>query len=250
MLYNVVVPTKYGVMCVNRNDYCERFSGAGRALLETGEYRESEMGIFRNVLGFLPEAAVSYDIGANVGVHTLIMAQHPQVGRVYAFEPQRLVYQQLVANLALNSLVNVYAERMALGNDDGELAVPSLDPYRPAAFGSLELGRDQVEDIGQWPGPGGPSERVRLAKIDTLGLPDPDFLKVDVEGMEPEVVLGAKATILRARPIMFIDYLKNDSAELLAIVKGLKYDVYDYAPACNYLCIPAERMKIQGLPEL
>lgn len=250
MLYNVVVPTKYGVMCVNRNDFCSRFAGVGRILMETGEYYDHEMEVIRSMVKFLPEDGVAYDIGGNVGVHTLVLAKYFKKGRVYVFEPQRLVFQQLVANIALNSLTNVYPQNMALGNEDGSLAVPALDPFKPASYGSLELGRPQVEDIGQWPDAGLPKETVPLKKVDNLGFPDPAFIKIDVEGMELDVLKGAHDVIMRARPIMFIEYLKNDSSALLAGIKALNYDVYDFAPTYNYLCIPSEKMKVQGLPEL
>jgi FkbM family methyltransferase len=250
MLYNVVVPTKYGLMCVNRNDYCSRFPGVGRLLMETGEYYDQEMEVIRNVIKFLPEDSVSYDIGANVGVHTLILAKHFRQGRVFAFEPQRLVFHQLVANVALNSLVNAYPLQLAVGAEDRGLSIPALDPFRAASYGSLELGRNQIEDIGQWPADNGLTETVNLGKLDSLGLPDPAFVKIDVEGMELDVLKGGSRTIMRARPLMFIEYLKNDSAVLLSEIKGMGYDVYDFAPTFNYLCIPSEKMKINGLPEL
>jgi FkbM family methyltransferase len=250
MLYNVIVPTKYGMMCVNRNDYCSRFPGVGRVLMESGEYYDHEMEVIRNVIGFLPKDGIGFDIGGNVGVHTLVLAKYFEQGRVYAFEPQRLVYQQLVANIAINSLVNVYPFNMAVGNEDGHLNVPVLDPYKPASYGSLELGRPQVEDIGQWPDVLSTQETVELHRVDSLGLPDPSFIKIDVEGMELDVLRGAYETIMRARPIMFIEYLKNDSSALYSHIKGVGYDIYDFAPTYNYLCVPSEKMKIQGLPEI
>ena len=72
--------------------------------------------------------SVVFDIGANIGAHTLFLAQAaaPQ-GFVIAFEPQRLVYQTLCANMALNSITNVHCRPEALGNSSGTIIVPPLN---------------------------------------------------------------------------------------------------------------------------
>ena len=89
------VDAKYGRMLYNPND-----KYIGRSLNLYGEFSEGEIALFRQLIkpGF-----VVLDIGANIGCHTVFMAQAMEnSGRVIAIEPQRLTHQLLCANVALN----------------------------------------------------------------------------------------------------------------------------------------------------
>ena len=81
------------------------------------------------------------EIGANIGSHTVPLAQWagPE-GQVFAFEPQRIVFQTLCANVALNNLVNVYCLQQAVGSESGSIIVPNLDYQVENNFGGLTLG--------------------------------------------------------------------------------------------------------------
>jgi hypothetical protein len=90
---------RHGTMMYLRNDVY-----IGRSLNDYGEYSEAEVDLFRQ---FLTPGDVALDVGANIGAHTIPMAQivGPS-GSVYAFEPQRIVFQILCGNVALNELGN------------------------------------------------------------------------------------------------------------------------------------------------
>ena len=79
----------------------------GRSLDLYGEWAESEL----ELLGlFIKPGDLVVDVGANIGTHTVFFAQRAgATGQVYALEPQRIVFQSLCANLALNGLLNVRA---------------------------------------------------------------------------------------------------------------------------------------------
>ena len=104
-------------MVFNRHDQF-----IGKALKVYGEYSEGEYDVFSQVVK--PGDTV-IEAGANLGAHTLGLAQlaGPN-GRVYAFEPQRLMFQTLLGNVALNSLTNIYGFQKALSNAPGKLLVP------------------------------------------------------------------------------------------------------------------------------
>src|SRR3954465_1933985 len=96
--FTVLTQTRHGQMLVNRHDVY-----IGRSLELYGEWSEGEIDLFRQVLR--PGMVVA-DAGANIGTHTVARAQMVAPnGVVYAFEPQRIVFQTLAANVALNSLV-------------------------------------------------------------------------------------------------------------------------------------------------
>jgi FkbM family methyltransferase len=107
-------------------------------------------------------------------------------GFVLAFEPQRISFQTLCANLALNHCRNVRAFNAALGRENGHILVPSRDPTKINNFGGVPL-------AGATEG-----ESVELMKLDRIQFNKCDFIKVDIEGMEAEFLEGAKETIAQA----------------------------------------------------
>ena len=254
--FNDIAMCRAGPMIFNRHD---RFIGA--SLAKYGEWSAGEIELLRQVVrpGF-----VVVEVGANIGAHTVELSRlvGPQ-GRVLAFEPQRLVFQTLCANLALNSCANVAAFEIAVGAEAGEIDVPFLPPDRPANFGGLSL---------QAGPPQSGSERVALRPLDALGLPACQLIKVDVEGMEVEVLRGAERKVAADRPLLYAENdRKERSAELLALLRAWNYRLFWHLPPLfspanyagdpdnifpgiashNLLCLPAERgLAVKGLREV
>src|SRR4051794_34289232 len=130
--FNVLTQTRYGQMLFNRHDLY-----IGRSLELYGEWSEGEIELFQQVLR---PGMVAVDAGANIGTHTLALAQSVAPnGVVYAFEPQRIVFQTLAANVALNSLTNVFCQQRALGEAPGIARVPPMDYATANNFGGVEL---------------------------------------------------------------------------------------------------------------
>jgi FkbM family methyltransferase len=237
---NVVIPTEFGSIIVNRFDFAPTFPGVGSTLLDSGTFASEEMQLLRSLVHSLPDAPLLLDIGANIGITSLVMAEAclPKNGSVIAFEPQRIVFQMLCGNLALNSIDNVIAHNAAVGDYDGLIEIPSLSYYQPASFGSLELGNQQNESIGQVPQKVAGAERVSIAKIDSLGLPKLNLIKVDVEGMELPVLRGAQQTFNKYRPIVLIEWLKTGQDALNTWFLENRYRVTTIGQ--NLICIPEE----------
>ncbi|MFP3733211.1 FkbM family methyltransferase, partial [Bacillus sp. SIMBA_006] len=69
------------------------------------------------------------EVGANIGSHTVMLSQAVgDSGVVFAFEPQRHVFQVLCANLVINHCLNVRANQCAIGDTDGTIDFPAIDP--------------------------------------------------------------------------------------------------------------------------
>src|SRR5581483_9321033 len=137
---NTLKLCKYGLMTFNNNDIW-----IGKSLLEYGEFSESEVIVFKSLIK--PDDVV-LDIGANIGCHTLVFSQ--LVGRnglVFAYEPQRLIYYTLCANIAINNITNTYCLQNTVSNTEGRIDVPELDFRKPNSFGSLELNKEYIGDI-------------------------------------------------------------------------------------------------------
>jgi FkbM family methyltransferase len=240
-VFNLHKACRHGEMVFNRHD---RY--IGRSLEVYGEFSEAEVRLLGRLL---PPDALVIEAGANVGAHTVPLSRIVADGAVIAFEPQRLVYHLLCANLALNSIANVYAYQKAVGAASGSIIVPQLDPTAETNFGGLSLG-DWKE-----------GEVVPLVRLDDMGLPRLDLLKADVEGMEGAVLAGAAATIERHRPILYLENDRPDQAdELCNRIRALRYRIYWHTPplfsddnfagvhedifdgiaSINVLCMPSE----------
>ena len=227
----------------------------GEALSRYGEYSFGEQVLFQRLVR---SGSTVVEVGANIGVHTVELSRLVGGnGTVYAFEPQRLVFQALCANLALNQCTNVLARQAALGSEDGTILVPAMDPATRTNFGGISL---QGATVG---------ESVPVIALDRLSLAACHFLKADVEGMELDVVTGAVETIRRHRPLLYLENDRQDrSKALIELVMSLGYDLYWHLPpiynpqnfagdaqnlfpnvvSVNLLCVPAEaQIPIQGM---
>jgi FkbM family methyltransferase len=248
--FNRTKVCRYGTMVYNVND-CY----VGRSLDLYGEYSEGEVALFRQIVR--PGDAV-LDIGANIGTHTLFFArQVGTTGAVFAVEPQRVVFQTLCANMALNNVTNAWCFPCALGTEPGDLVVPRQDYARMGNFGGVSL--SGVKD----------GERVPVMTVDGLNVPRCRLIKLDVEGAEECVLRGAVRTIERDKPAI---YAENDREErsdgLVRFIASLGYELFWHRPPLfnpnnfakntqnvfgaiashNILCVPRNSFwKIEGL---
>ena len=207
--FNQLAETRDGYYLYNRNDIY-----IGKAIEKYGEFSALEMKALTRMCG---NNDFVIEVGANIGAHTVELARHVGPGgAVLAFEPQRLVFQTLCANVAINNLKNVYCYWAAAGANAQDIRVPELNPEKNANFGGLSLGTNT----------GGMA--VPCMMLDSfLWLQRLRLLKIDVEGMESEVITGASKLISRFKPLL---YLENDRIEkseaLIRQLDTLGYDLY------------------------
>lgn len=226
-----------------------------RCLELYGEYSEDEATLFRQLLR---PGGVVIEAGANIGSLTVPLAKMVgSTGRVIAFEPQRVVYNVLCANLALNGLINVDALRCAVGSQNGQVLIPLLG----------YAGKENFGGVGVVPQPKGPVESVPLMALDALNLQHLDLLKIDVEGVEADVLQGAAGTLQRLRPALFVENDRREqSPHLIEMIQAAGYrlwwhlsplyrpDNYNGNPdnvmgnimSVNMLGLPLERKAVVG----
>ena len=137
------------------------------------------------------------DIGAHVGYYTLLLAKCVgPAGRVFSFEPMPRNFARLTENIRLNSLSQVTPLQTAILARSATLEVnaPEAEPYS----GSISL----YEDYGA------PRVRALATSLDEFAegsFNRLDFIKLDVEGAETEVLEGGEGTVLRFRPVFLIE---------------------------------------------
>lgn len=151
---------------------------------------------------FLKTGMTFVDIGANQGFYTLLAAKKVStLGRVFAFEPQPSELKKLKKNIFINLLKNIIVEPLALGRAEGSTNMHvCLDGQ--ASFSSLQAPSESVK------------ARTKIIKvpITTLdkyiqknGISSIDFVKIDVEGGELDVLKGGTNMLKTLRPILMCE---------------------------------------------
>jgi FkbM family methyltransferase len=206
------VRTKDGPMLYFKNDQY-----IGRSLETYGEYCQQEADLLARMIS---PGDVVVEAGANIGAHTVPLARRVgPLGRVYAYEPQRVVHQLLCTNVTLNGLLNVHVYRAGMGAAAGSLGVAECDFENVGNFGGVSLGYG----VGR--------ELVPVVTLDSLALDRLRLLKIDVEGMEENVLEGGQETIARLRPILYVENDREErSASLIRRILGFDYQLWWHLP--------------------
>jgi FkbM family methyltransferase len=236
---------KHGLFMYNRND-----AFVGRGLDLYGEWCDFEIQLLRL---FIRPGDIVVDAGANIGTHTVAFANMVGLtGAVHAFEPQRRNFLMLAGNVAINGLENVFCHQAAVGDALGHIRLPPLPPSETNFnFSAVSIAGGAEE-----------GERVPLVTLDSLELPSCRVIKIDTEGMEPQVLAGARSLIQRFRPFLYLENNEPGASQRLAEV----LDTYRYSawwsifpyydarnfysntlnvwekvvPAANLICAPKE----------
>ncbi|GAC1440372.1 MAG: hypothetical protein NVSMB58_37480 [Terriglobales bacterium] len=139
-------------------------------------------------------AATVLDIGANIGVSTILLARH--AAKVIAYEPSPINVRLLRRNLELNSVRNVDVIAAAVSAQQTVLL------FHEAEYGagshvvtSAHIARERIPII-EIPG----------VPLDSQALPPIAFIKMDVEGHEPNVLAGAQGLLTRDRPLVYSEF--------------------------------------------
>jgi FkbM family methyltransferase len=164
----------------------------------------SEPELFAFYEGFLKPGMIVVDAGANIGLHTLFFAKRvgPE-GRVYAFEPGQSAFDRLQNHVKRNQLANVRCLHCALGASEGVVSITENCQDNSRNF--------VVESSSATTGAKNVALRSlnQLLKEESVGRVD--FLKIDVEGFEPQVLEGA-SNYLRQQSIRVLQLELDDSS--------------------------------------
>ncbi|MFN7835092.1 MAG: FkbM family methyltransferase [Burkholderiaceae bacterium] len=234
---------RHGYILINSFD-----SYIGRSIEHYGEWGEDEVALFT---AFCEPGDQVIEVGSNIGTHTIALARKVgSNGRIHAFEPQRIVYQNLCANLSLNGILNVDSYLMAVGDSENVAYIPEINYQTPNNFGGMRV-RHTV---------GGTS--VRQIKLDDfLDLPSLKLLKVDAEDMELHVFNGAAELINRHQPYLYYENNPGNANQvaLNAAVMSMGYTLYwhvsllfspnNYAGNPNNIFSSIASFNILGIPE-
>lgn len=166
------------------------------------------------------------DAGANNGSFTVDFAiLVGNKGKVYSFEPQRIIYYQLCANTFLNGLDNVYCYNVALDQTEGRSKVQKPDYFSQSNVNFGDVRVDYKLDKQY--------ELVECRRLDSYKFDKLKFIKIDTQGYELFILKGAVETIQKHRPFIILEieevYLKLwglGHSDIENYFKGLDYTLY------------------------
>jgi FkbM family methyltransferase len=246
-----VIESIWGRFIVPRHDAIQ-----AEALIRTGRtHIEGELTTILGLVNTLPADCVVVDAGSNIGLVSIPIAQTIKArgGAVHAFEVQRQLCYAISGAAVLNDLGNLIVHHSALGATAGRLKNPAdqADRYgEDVDFGTYSLLNNQTGDA-----------YVDVRTIDDLGLPRLDFLKIDVEGMDVDVLEGARRMIQAHLPYAWVEYgtpvpgrqsgnQEQDVLDTIENIKGqfsgLEYQFYRMDPL-NLLCLPVDKARAHDI---
>ena len=171
----------------------------GRALREYGEWAQGELNL---LLDLIDVGNTVIDVGAFVGTHTIAFARHVgHKGQVYAFEPHPVAFGLLRLNVEQNDLSNVKLFNAALSDYTGTMnshKANLADTDSPGSFSLLTKVDVAAESSGI---------TIDVMTLDQFDIDSCHLMKVDVEGMELNVLKGSAKTLRRLHPLVFAECL-------------------------------------------
>ena len=229
---NVLVSTDHGLMIVNRFDCNQQQVGHGQWLLDHGNVSTVEASYCYSAIHDIQNPVI-FDIGANIGTITTWMANAFPLGKVYSFEPQRSVFQMLCGNVAINNLYNVYTHNLALGKENTFIEFEEPNYFEKNDFGTFSLVEKVIDETTK------EKIKVQVQTLDSFieqhNIKVVSLLKIDVEGMDMDVLTGATQTIRMHHPVIFIEHNDNRKSIIDNVKNFLIKFGYDFEIIGNNL---------------
>lgn len=161
-----------------------------------------------HILNYLSQSVYIFDIGANIGQTSFNMFRTQKnknlSPRIYAFEPYPRTFGKLETNISLNKSMSINAYNLGISEHKGNLHMIQHCPSNSGGFRMTENKQNSIE--------------VPVISLDEFvseqQVSSVDFVKIDVEGFEVQVLKGAMKSIKQFRPIIIFEYsLENIKAQ-------------------------------------
>ena len=214
------------IMFINNNGFAVQENDLHTKWINDTGRLDHDQWLLPQLLPYLK--GVALDIGAHIGTHSIYYAQHCK--SVVCFEPNPKAFVCLKHNT--KNLHNVGLYNIALGAVPGSVDIVDC----PGNMGA------SVTTVGT---------TIPVKPLDSISINECNFIKMDAEGDEVNILLGGKETILYFRPVMLIESNKYalekkgfDQKELTRAIKRLGYSVTILQPCnvypdqCDLLCLP------------
>ena len=151
-----------------------------------------EKDLIEKVIPYIKKDSIVFDIGANIGQHSIIFSLFSK--DVYSFEPNTKIFNQFFSSVKENNIENIHLENVGIG-ENNEIRELYINPNN---VGNSSVIADERFD----------HLTIKLKNLESYveDLKSVDFVKIDVEGFELDVILGNKAFFEKFRPIIWLEY--------------------------------------------
>ncbi len=187
-------------------------------------HRDDKENDFFHFMGMLQDGeGIVLDIGANLGIMTVHLAQNLPKSVIHAFEPMpdnQTIFKKVIIKYKLK---NVEFHEIALGDTDGKVQM-----ILPEKDGAKMQGLSHVkhDSITEWNE--GSEFEVAIKPLDSLfGDEKIQGIKMDVENFEYFVLNGAKELLTKHKPIVYIELWDNENRQkCFNLLKELNYSTF------------------------
>lgn len=181
-------------------------------------YESRELEYLRE--NIIPRDSMILDIGANIGNHTVFFGKICKAKKIYCFEPVAETFDILSENVRLNNLEDIVVlNNVALGDKTGNAKIKHFNPDNS---GSTQV---EASDDGN----------MKLARLDDYEFQTVDFIKIDVEGYEYNLLLGARETLKKHSPVIFIEIFDNKFKATNKLLEEYGYKMETTVAPYNYI---------------
>lgn len=209
-LYNLGVINRYKIAHVDGVKFnVDLYTYVGCSLYRLGIYETQTAQVIED---FVKLGDTVIDIGSSIGAHALRLAKKvgPE-GKVFTFEPSIFLYKEFLENIKLNKFNNIHSENMGLSDKN------EIKSIRMERLGRLDRGK-----IDQH------CERMSFTSLDEYFKEKKlNFIKIDTDGAEVEILNGAIKTLKKHHPIMVIEVRESTVSEIHNILSKLGYKFYN-----------------------
>ena len=169
-----------------------------------GNFELEELTYFKK---YIKKGDVILDIGSNIGLHALYASKLTgSDGKVFAFEPVKKTYMRLAENIGLNNFKNIKHFNLAISDVSGEAEITtSKDGYDAWNSMAAATNEDEKNFI---------KEKIQTQTLDhfistNVGSTKIDFIKIDTEGWELNVLKGGESYLKNNDPIIMVEYAES-----------------------------------------
>jgi len=210
----------------DRRDFIEQ------KIIVDSNFFESELLDYMGKL--IKKESVFLDIGANIGNHTLYFANILNAKKIYSFEPQKHMFNILKKNIKINNLdkkVKLFNTALGASDSMGVMDIPKKRLLRLNYGCSTFIPKEN----------GG----TKVVKLDGIKIKEKiNFIKLDAEGFEKDILIGARDTIKKNKPMIFIEIMERNMNFVEDYFKEEGYERVSYLGHSDYLYIHSSKRNI------
>lgn len=167
-------------------------SGIGHRIFFDGGFEEHEL---YSVSRYIKKNSIVFDVGANIGTHSIFFSTIATEGKIYAFEPSKNTFLLLLKNII--NYQNIIPVNLGINDTSKESIFYECEDN--ALSGLKDTKRSTVKNIST-------ILTISGDKFQELyDIPHVDFIKIDVEGLEQSVIKGLNQIISRFHPTIFCE---------------------------------------------